>query len=92
MDDLLLVSQMHAPRDGRHDACRLTRQERAASEPARERFTFDVLHDEERPALMLADFEHRDDVRMDEPSGGGRLGAKPSAIRIRRECPVQYNL
>ena len=52
-----------------------------AAQSVAERFARDVLHDDERPAALLADVEHLDDVRVAEPGGDPPLpreaGAKP---------------
>ena len=56
------------------------RSNRGRSNAFVDRTSVQVLHDDERLAVVLADVEHRDDVRMGrETRGGSRLAREPCA-------------
>jgi hypothetical protein len=65
------------------DAHRLDEREACAIDPIAQRGTVDVLHDDVRAALVLADLVDRDDIGMREPRRRARLAPQITATRVR---------
>jgi hypothetical protein len=66
---------------------RLVERQRAFLQPIGQRLAVEILHDEKRHALLIADVVERADVRMGELRDGARLAIEPIAEqRIGREC------
>ena len=71
----------------REIACDPQRVERAATalrEPFAQRRPVDILHHEVRAALVIADLEDRDDVRMREARSRSRFAPQVAAARDAR--------
>src|SRR5919201_376307 len=54
----------------------------APADEVRRRLALDVLHHEERPAVVLADVEDTHDVRVREPGGEARLAEEAAADAV----------
>ena len=66
VDDARAVRLVERRRDLDRRLERLVDRERALRQPIRQRLAFEILHDEERGAVLLADVVQRADVRMIE--------------------------
>ena len=86
------MSVVHCARDLGQECDGVARRQRTRSQPLRQRRPIDELHGEVWPAIVLADFMHRDDVRMREPGGGFGLGAEPPAICLSSQIAAQHHL
>ena len=89
MDDAGAVRLVERLGDLNGDFQRFADRQRAVLQPRRQRLAFEVLHDEERGAPLLADVVERADVRVIELRDRPCLPLEPIAeLRDRlRVCP-----
>jgi hypothetical protein len=74
--DAQRVRRVHGGRDVAHVAGRALGWQRRAAHQIRQALALDQLHREVRLAVVVADLEHRDGVRVTELGGGARFLAK----------------
>ena len=83
MEDARRVREVKTGADILEDAQPIgDRQRRAPTDQLCERLAGHVLHRDERPVLVLADIEDRDDVGMAQAAGGARLAREALARRL----------
>lgn len=74
--------------DPDRDSERIDRLQRSAADAAGQRFTFQVFHDEEAGALVLAEVVQRANVRVRKLRNGPRFALKTGA-KLRVECQIR---
>ena len=79
VDDAGAMRLVERRRDLDRDLQRLVERQRALRQPVGQRLAFEVLHDEKRRALLLADVVERADVRMRELAIGAAFAVEPFA-------------
>ena len=89
MDDARAVRFVERRRDLDRRPERLVDRQRALRQPIRQRLAFEILHDEERGAILFADVVQRADVRMIELRDRAGLAIEALAeLRVGGEgCP-----
>ena len=93
MDDAVAVRGVERIDDAAHQIERLAHPERTAPQPRRQRFAFDVLHDDEVAAAGVgADLVDGADVRMVEGGGRLRLAQQPAADLVVAGAASRRNL
>ena len=76
MHDAERVRRVHGVGDVAHVAGRALGRQRRAAHQLRQALALDQLHREVRLAVVVADLEHRDRVRVTELGGGARFLAE----------------
>ena len=93
MDDAVPVGRVERRRRLREPGERLVRGRRPLAQPVLERAALEVLHDDERPVVPLADVEDGDRIRLaGETRGGQRLSREPAAQRVVARVPLGQDL
>ena len=93
MDDAVPVGRVERRCGLLEPGERLVCGRRPLAQPVLERAALEVLHDDERPVVPLADVEDRDRVRLPgETRRGQRLPREPAAQRVVARIPLGQDL